>query len=399
MSAVTLIEQGDALSILRTLDTGSFNCCVTSPPYWGLRDYKLPPSIWDDPGNCTHQWQEEIIHTEIGKGNWTQAINGRGEVQGAISAFREPIRSQSMRGFCGTCGAWLGCLGFEPTPELFIKHIVTVFREVWRVLRDDGTLWLNIADSYNAGGRRTNGTREGFKQGTNRASSTGHDAIRPTAPNLKRKDLIGIPWMLAFALRIDGWYLRQDIIWHKPNPMPESVNDRCTKAHEYLFLLSKNESYYFDHDAMREPAIKGAAGSQFHTGKTGEHQLGRASLKSRTAGNKNHKYVTEYESSPTEEHRTKAGLMKIANTPWEIRNRRSVWTVAAKPLKEAHFATFPPALIEPCILAGCPVDGWVLDPFSGAGTTCLVAQTHNRNSLGIDLNPEYVKIAERRIKQ
>lgn len=214
---------------------------------------------------------------------------------------------------------------------------------------------------------------------------------------LKQKDLIGIPWRVAFALQSDGWYLRQDIIWHKPNPMPESVRDRCTKAHEYIFLLSKSERYYFDSEAMQEPASKGAAGSEFHTGKTGAHQLGRASTKPRTAGNKSHKYVTAYDGSDTEEHRTKAGLMNIADTPWETRNRRSVWTVATKPYKGAHFATFPPDLIRPCILAGCPKDGTVLDPFGGSGTTALVALEEGRKAVLCELNTDYIALAHKRL--
>ena len=214
---------------------------------------------------------------------------------------------------------------------------------------------------------------------------------------LAQKQLLGIPWRVAFALQADGWYLRQDIIWHKPNPMPESVRDRCTKAHEYLFLLTKSEKYYFDSQAIAEPVIKGAAGSEFHTGKTGDHQLGRASTKPRAAGNKSHKYVTEYEGADSEEHRTKAGLLKSASTVYETRNKRSVWTIAPKPYKEAHFATFPPALVEPCIKAGSPKGGIVMDIFGGAGTTGLVAQQLNRHCILIELNPEYVKLIEKRL--
>ena len=245
---------------------------------------------------------------------------------------------------------------------------------------------------------------------------------------IKPKDLVGIPWMLAFALRADGWYLRQDIIWTKPNPMPESVTDRCTKSHEYLFLLSKSPRYYFDSDAIKEPCVqderrpsfRGGAycnnstfdnakggkstdtgnirigptswkGSEFHTGETAEHQLGRASK------NRSHKGVTEYEASTTEEHRTKAGLLKISETAYPTRNKRDVWTVATQPFKEAHFATFPPKLIEPCILAGCPIGGTVLDPFAGSGTTGLVALRNRRHFIGIELNPDYIAMANNRL--
>jgi DNA modification methylase len=216
---------------------------------------------------------------------------------------------------------------------------------------------------------------------------------------LKPKDLIGIPWMLAFALRDDGWYLRQDIIWHKPNPMPESVKDRCTKAHEYVFMLSKSQKYWFDSSAIQEPCVKGFAGSEFHTGKTAEHQLGRASTKPRTAGNKSHKFVTEYEASESEEHRTKAGLMLIADKPWETRNKRSVWTMATQPTPEAYFATFPIELPETCLRAGSPVDGVVLDPFCGAGTTGLACIKNGREFIGIELNAAYNRIARERVRK
>jgi DNA modification methylase len=287
------------------------NMCVTSPPYWGLRDYG-------------HEGQ----------------------------------------------------LGLESTPEQYVANMVEVFREVKRVLRDDGTLWLNIGDSYaNNGG--AHGGRDDNQQGVGakRTHANGGGDQQPCrAPQgLKHKDLVGIPWMLAFALRADGWYLRQDIIWHKPNPMPESVTDRCTKAHEYLFLLSKSERYFYDNEAMQEQAT------------------GRA------PGNKTHKYTEAYANSKTEEHRTKAGLKGVGAR--ETRNRRSVWTVSTRPYRGAHFAAFPPALIEPCILAGCPKGGTVLDPFGGSGTTAEVALKNGRSVVLNELNPEYIKLAEARIAE
>ena len=313
---------GSCLDILPTLPEKSVHCCVTSPPYFGLRDYGHDDQI-----------------------------------------------------------------GLEPTPNEYVAKLVAVFREVKRVLRDDGTLWLNLGDSYSSGGRSSRDTDA--KLGARGMNVRPDDGAKP-------KDLLGIPWRVAFALQADGWYLRQDIIWAKPNPMPESVTDRCTKSHEYIFLLSKSAKYFYDHEAIKEKCVKGAAGSEFHTGKTGEHQLGRASSKPRTSGNKNHKYVKAYEDSETQEHRTKAGLMKIADTPWETRNRRSVWTVATKPYKGAHFATFPPELIKPCILAGCPQFGTVLDPFGGSGTTGRVAVQHRRNAILIELNTEYVILQRQR---
>jgi DNA modification methylase len=297
---------GDCLDVLKTLPAESVNCCVTSPPYWGLRDYGVD-----------------------------------------------------------------GQIGLEETPEAYVARLVDVFREVRRVLKDDGTLWLNLGDTY-WGGKGTNGTSRAMRtaadRGWTQSPGTPVQTIRPQDrrhPVIKTKDLVGIPWRVAFALQADGWYLRQDIIWHKPNPMPESVRDRCTKAHEYLFLLSKAPRYWFDHDEMTEPAAYGANGSRFDIGKTLGHQGGRTSTKPRTEDG--------------------------------TRNRRDVWTVATKPYAEAHFATFPPDLIRPCVCAGCPVGGVVLDPFAGAGTTGLVALEEGRDFLGIELNPEYVALAEKRL--
>ena len=325
------IIQADVFKGLATLADKSVNTCVTSPPYFGLRDYGAP-----------------------------------------------------------------GQIGLEKTPEEYVAKLVEVFREVRRVLRDDATLWLNLGDSYGAPGgsihagfnERYHG-RGGEKQtaiGANTASATAKGAYRSP----RAKQLLGMPWRVALALQADGWVLRQDIIWHKPNPMPESVRDRCTKAHEYIFLLSKSPKYYFDHKAMQEPCVKGAAGSESHTGKTGDHQMGRASTKPRKTSSTNASAVPgavehsgiHREGSPREP---------------ETRNRRDVWTVASQPFKDAHFATFPPTLVEPCILAGCPVVGVVLDPFSGAGTTVMVAERHGRQGLGIELNPEYIEISLKRI--
>lgn len=301
MNYKTLV--GDCMESMRSLPDQSIHCCVTSPPYFGLRDYGME-----------------------------------------------------------------GQIGLEETPEAYVQRMVEVFREVKRVLRDDGTLWLNIGDSYAGSGKGRNAdgsNQEGGKQGTNKGTIVGK-LIKTEAPDCKAKDLIGIPWMLAFALRADGWYLRQDIIWHKPNPMPESVRDRCTKAHEYVFLLSKGPRYHFDTEAMREDAVKGAAGSSFNKGKTANHQLGRSSDTDRVEDGK--------------------------------RNRRSVWSVTTKPYKGAHFATFPPDLIEPCILAGCPAGGTVLDPFGGSGTTAGVAVAHGRGAVLCELNPEYAALVPDRIE-
>lgn len=317
------ILQGDCRDVLGSLADGSINCCVTSPPYFGLRDYGVE-----------------------------------------------------------------GQLGLEPTPDEFVSAMVEVFREVRRVLRDDGTLWLNLGDSYSSSppGNKTKGVsaKSGLngvngESGRYRESlASGHATKRDTSriPGIKPKDLIGIPWRVAFALQADGWYLRQDIIWHKPNPMPESVTDRCTKAHEYIFLLSKSERYYFDADAVKEPAVGGQSGNAAKFKRTG-------SKREQTIPGQG--YGTHRPDRPDVAYNG------------ELRNRRSVWTVGTRPFAGAHFATFPPDLIDPCVLAGCPVDGTVLDPFFGAGTTGLVAQKHGRNCVGIELNPDYIAIANERL--
>jgi DNA modification methylase len=292
-----------------------------------------------------------------------------------------------------------GQIGLEQTPEQYILAMVEVFRCVWDVLADDGTLWLNIGDSY------ATGTKADRQQSTN----PGVGANRPEAQNsvarignprgCKTKDLIGIPWMLAFALRADGWYLRQDIIWHKPNPMPESVTDRCTKAHEYIFLLSKSERYYYDAEAIAQPLAESSKqrlsqpnlanqkGSDRVPGKTNGNMK---AVGPRFGGNK-------YGDDDREESRTKSGNQWNGGSGKA--NRRSVWSVSTRPYKGAHFATFPTDLIEPCILAGSRPDDVVLDPFMGSGTTAQVAIQHGRRYLGCELNPEYGALQQERIRE
>jgi len=263
-----------------------------------------------------------------------------------------------------------GQIGHEETPEEFIKQLVEVFRCVWDVLEDDGTLWVNMGDSYCNTNGFARASPEYQREGRNNMPANDRKLDKLHATGLKTKDLIGIPWMLAFALRADGWYLRQDIIWHKPNPMPESVQDRCTKAHEYIFLLSKSQKYYYDTEAIQEQA---------------ERPEG--------PGNLTHRHSQEgiYVSG------SQKNLAKIGAS--ETRNKRSVWTVNVKPYTGAHFATFPTELIEPCILAGAPVGGIVLDPFMGSGTTAQVAQDLGRQYLGCELNPKYEKLQKKRTSQ
>jgi DNA modification methylase len=304
------ILRGDCRDVLKTLPDESVHCVVTSPPYFGLRDYGVE-----------------------------------------------------------------GQIGLEPTPDEFVAALVGVFREVRRVLRKDGTCWLNLGDSYagaTVGDKRPgSGRADGIVDDRAQRNRNGLGRVNGSKP----KDLIGIPWRVAFALQADGWYLRQDIIWAKPNPMPESVRDRCTKAHEYIFLLAKSERYFYDAEAIAEAAEPASA----------------------------ERYKYAFVGTPEgavvcpgddEGQRTPNGMREYSGT----RNKRSVWTVATQPFKEAHFATFPPDLIEPCIKAGCPKDGTVLDPFGGAGTTGLVADRLGRNALLIELNPDYADMATRRIQ-
>jgi DNA modification methylase len=264
-------------------------------------------------------------------------------------------------------------IGQEDTVEGYVKKMVEVFRGVRRILRDDGTLWLNLGDSYMSA--TCVPPPQTVANGNNRGMPTDSiPANRQKQNGLKQKDLIGIPWRVAFALQADGWYLRQDIIWHKPNPMPESVEDRCTKAHEYIFLLSKKPKYYYDHNAIKEP---------HKWSHVGEMRKGKES--------KNGGSIEE----PIKGRGNTTGSFRAFGEGGK--NKRSVWTVTTKPFRGAHFATFPKELIEPCVLAGCPKGGTVFDPFTGSGTTAVVALNNGRNYIGTELNPDYVKLAESRI--
>lgn len=303
---------GDARGLLSELPTGSAHCCVTSPPYWGLRDYGIA-----------------------------------------------------------------GQIGLESTVEDHIEALTKVFREVRRVLRDDGTLWVNYGDTYlcNQGA--------GFNGNKRLPEQDRHVSVKRPAW-AKPKDLLGLPWRLAFALQADGWFLRSDIIWAKPNPMPESVKDRPVRAHEYLFLLSKNPRYYYDHEAVREPSASSVVRDNAANGS--RYSFRRAHSK-RVVGPATH---------PRGTHRPDRDDTRYCGP---TRARRDVWTVATRGFPDAHFATFPPDLIHPCILAGCPAGGIVLDPFIGSGTVGQVCVEEGRRFLGIEINPEYVDMAERRIAE
>lgn len=352
------VLQGDSLEVLKTLPNKSIDCCVTSPPYYGLRDYGTAKWVGGDP-NCPHRRINKFSPRTITGHHQDELI---GNVGDAI-----------YKTVCPLCGAVREDkqIGLEETPERYIEKLVSVFREVRRVLKDEGTFWLNIGDTYNVSSYRKDEKSSGNgKQGTNKGSYE-NVVERPRATNCKPKDLIGIPWMLAFALRADGWYLRQDIIWQKPNPMPESVKDRCTKSHEYIFLLSKKPKYYFDHEAIQEDSVC-----------KDDKRFGEGRI--------------EYDGKRTDAGVENTKAQQSFVTINEKRNKRDVWSVSTQAVKEAHFATFPEKLIEPCILAGCPVGGVVLDPFFGSGTTGRVASRLNRQYLGIELNPDYIDIANKR---
>jgi len=467
------VIQGDCREVLAGLPADSVHCVVTSPPYWGLRDYGIMPTVWggDDPA-CEHLWGDDLAKVGGGKQpadkvRWQHDSEARpnGHQEAAAGAF------------CQHCGAWRGAHGLEPTIDLYVRNAVEIFRAVHRVLRPDGTLWLNLGDSYATtphGPIGANTSDPKYVGARHRGHGNGGEPSNELAPNrrpqpgLKHKDMVGMPWRVAFALQADGWWLRQDIIWAKPNPMPESVTDRCTKAHEYVFLLTKSARYYFDAEAIKEEAsdntharngkIKMPDGWDTGPGGHGSyHRQGREKGKTRKLaepgiGTKNNRSFDE--------------AMSVMP---DSRNKRSVWTVATSPFPEAHFATFPPELIEPCIKAGTsekgccakcgapwerivkrertrdgePLDGsfhgaetdgtpqkigasgvghwrdksesttlgWrptckcaaaivpatVLDPFGGAGTTGLVADRLQRNTILIELNPGYAEMARRRI--
>ena len=353
---INKIYCGNNLDILKTFPDESIDCCITSPPYYGLRDYGTGHWVGGDP-NCPHKRLNKV-------GSHTSTGHAQEELKGNVG-------DSIYKSVCPLCGAARvdEQIGLEETPEEYVNRLVEVFREVKRVLKEDGTLWLNIGDSYCGTGDKGSYKDPKYPDGRNGQAVS----INKNIVGYKSKDLIGIPWMLAFALRADGWYLRQDIIWHKPNPMPESVKDRCTKAHEYIFLLSKSPKYYFDYEAIQEDAV------------SKPHKPGNKMHKDKISGPNDRGGHSQWEDR----------MDKIWGN--EKKNKRDVWSISTKPFKGAHFATFPEELVENCLLAGCPVNGVVLDPFMGSGTVGLVAKNNYRNYVGIDLNPKYIDIANARI--
>ncbi len=316
---------GDARVRLSELADGSVQTCVTSPPYFGLRDY------------------------------------GHGDQ-----------------------------MGLEPTPGEYVKGMVALFREVRRVLADDGTLWLNLGDSYAASPKGSMAGQDKSNLTATQSQEKSPVGIDKSKFGIAPKNLLGIPWRVAFALQADGWFLRQDIIWAKPNPMPESVTDRCTKSHEYLFLLTKSARYYCDMEAIAEPSIYGANGSEFDTGKTAGHQNYTMQPRDRRAGTGRLTYNGKRQGGDGE---GQEAFVSMTDT----RNKRDVWTIPTKPFRGAHFAVMPEALVEPCVLAGSREYDTVLDPFAGSGTVGVVALRHQRNFVGVELNPQYAQMARDRI--
>lgn len=429
-AADTRIVCGDALDVLAAMPAGLAQTCVTSPPYWGLRDYGVPSRIWGGSPDCRHRW---------GEGERGRRADMLPEEK---SGSRKRLGLDSHQGraginggcFCRRCGAWRGCLGLEPDPDLYVEHLVSIMREVHRVLRDDGTLWLNLGDSFAAS--------RSYQVPDSIGRDPGGTLRSRVPPKLKPKDLIGIPWRVAFALQADGWWLRSDIVWAKPNTMPERVLDRPTRAHEFVFLLSKSRSYFYDAEAVREPDKGSRSGN-------GYARPERLSYGGRSAP------------------RGQAGGWVGGSG----RNRRSVWTVATQCFKGGHFATFPEALVEPCVLAGsspaacsdCGAPwrrivsskrliegeeapsgsqsakeglrtgranspswaasgkvlnqretiGWeptcehnspgerctVLDPFAGMATTGIVAECHGRDFIGVELSSSYARMARSRLDE
>jgi DNA modification methylase len=447
------IRCGHVLDVLRTMPDESVHCVVTSPPYWGLRDYGLEPLIWGGDPACGHEWGDELKE-HLGdsnrdvSGGFSNPLGTRGNQPSA----RAMDTVASRGAFCSRCQAWRGSLGLEPDPTSYVQHMAEVFREVRRVLRRDGTLWLNLGDSY---ATATNGGPAQSDKTTMTGGRKDFTVPARILGELKPKDLLGMPWRVAFALQQDGWYLRSDIIWAKPNPMPESVTDRPTKAHEYLFLLARSERYYYDAEAIRDPG-------------TG---LPWNSAKSTLAANGVKNIILNQTGQ-----RMTAGADTFHPDETQFgRNKRTVWEIATQPYPDAHFATFPEALVEPCVMAGTSergccgrcgapwerevkIDrpdlsafsyrntskhdpgmkrndgdsavgrlrgqefnelthrstiGWsptctcdaatvpatVLDPFAGSGTALLVAKRLKRSALGIELSEEYCKLITHRLAE
>ena len=471
------IHTGDVLEVLRTMPDESVHTVVTSPPYWGLRDYGIPPTVWDGDPECVHDW-DEIGRKGGGSHTGIDGLFGRGE---RSQEQHQSVTRASVGAFCRLCGAWRGCYGLEPTPELYVQHSVQIFREVRRVLRKDGTLWLNLGSSYASGDRSI--YRSGVSD--NKGHLIQNDMPRPAnPPGFKPKDMIPIPWMVAMALQSDGWYLRSACPWIKRNPIPECVTDRPSNAIEYMFLLSKSKRYFWDAEAIKSTASKA---TNLRISQNLAEQIGsfRANGGNKTNGPMKAVMAgtTRKIAEPGSGIASNRSFEATLSMPVNKRNRRNsdwfmeswqgllcdedgdplAFIVNPKGYKEAHFATFPGRLVQPCILAGCPehacpkcgapwvkeverefitssdkrngdgkkgmvesngwgdfprgntsttvkgehatctcgmapIGGTVLDPFGGSGTTAEVALEYGRRAIIIELKPEYVELAKKRLK-
>ena len=344
--------QGDVFDNIKKLDNNSIDCVVTSPPYWGLRDYGTASYEGGDP-NCQHTITDGIVDNKNNK------------------LIERPDRASDKKN-CVKCGAKRidKQLGLEPTYQEHIQNIVELFRAMKPKLKDSATIWLNYGDSYAAtvNGTKAKDIKNDDRGFVDKPFSTIQGSIKP-------KDLVMIPNRIAIALQDDGWWIRSEIIWHKPNPMPESTKDRPTQCHEKIWLITKSKKYYYDADAIREPVAQGTI-----------TRLSEKNLKNQKGSSRGNGGM-----------RSNGNMKAVGNI--ETKNKRNVWTITTKPCKEAHFATFPKDLIEPCIKAGCPENGIVFDPFGGAGTTAIVAKLLNRKSIMSELNPEYIEIAKKRIEK
>jgi len=362
------IIQGNTLEVLKNIPDNSINMVITSPPYWGLRCYNTNPQVWDGDENCKHEWNTEIIR---------KRTNGDVPGKNSLIAKCRPNdivnRPDIISNTCIKCGAWKGELGSEPTYEMYINHLIQIFDEVKRILKDDGTCWVNLGDSY-AGSNQGAGVnapsgKQATNRGTNYMNSKTHKSLLKNC-GIKAKSLIGIPDRFKIAMIDREWICRNDIIWHKPNAMPESVRDRFTDDYERLFFFVKNKKYYFE--------------QQFEPMKAESEERYKYAF----GASKKMKIMRNINGSPE-------GIKDFKQ--YKGRNKRTVWSISTKSFKGAHFAVFPEELIETPIKAGCPENGIVMDIFMGSGTTAVVAQKLNRNYIGIELNPEYIKIAENRI--
>lgn len=362
-----MILQGHVLEKLKEIDTESIDCIVTSPPYWGLREYGTDLQIWDGADNCKHEWNN-IVRKGMrgGEGETAQLEKCKGK-------YARHFDTQ-IQNICNKCGAWKGELGLEPTIEMYVNHILQICNELYRVLKKTGSFWLNISDTYNSNSNKNMDWQLQPKYKTRVKYKSDRIGIKSKIKTLKPKSLCMIPERIAIALISNGWILRNNIIWHKPSCMPSSVKDRFTRSYEYFYFFTKHQKYYF------EQQFENIAESTIERCKYNSN-----STKADILNNLNNDNHRKY-------------LNKVLKSEIQDRNMRDVWSINTESRSDAHFAMFPTKLIETPIRACCPPDGIVLDPFLGSGTTAIVAQKLNRKWIGIELNPEYAKIAERNIK-